>query len=1074
MRGQRVEIKGINRQIGSPDNDTGFCSELVNLSPQLGLKVAGQKEVVSANIPYTRIRMHRINTTTNYIGIKDDATGVGIYHFNHETGNYIQEIDSFPAGTDVEYTLLNNQLVISDRTNIKLYVWQFKGTRYEKMSRGLNVRIGSVAEKNYKGDQYVYETRENIPSRNKEELYASLQAEINKFKIDNKNYCEGLFLYAFSLTLYDGTETGMYDLTVVSTDRKASTDEDNAFIDIKYASNQGGSLSLNADIFYWWFYQNVKLKVGENKTLRDDYKDLISKINLYVSVPVSRMPITDEAIEYNVDWSKTDAYSKFIDTPFSFVPFDIKESGIEKVLLYRQKSWTLDEFCRGFEYNFEFGGDKQTTGATMEVSASDTERAGKMYAYNNKVHFYDSKVRINSLLPEMFNKASNSYMYADIYVYLRTTEKDNILKYENIKIGTKPGDVLLFPKINLPDMVVFPDSRAYKMLIVVTDGVSIEGYEGRGITIDLSPSPAYNYSYFFGGDAYEGNTTVISQIPTNLSDTYTETNAINVSANGNPMVFPVSYSYRIDGNITSITTATESISQSQVGQYPLQVFTDNGVYALEQGNGAVLYSNIVPINGDIINNRSVIYTRNGIAYIANGAVYLLNGRHSTKLTELLEGDLDTYIQNNESFIKCCANSLYNVTDYLSQVTFREFTENATLSWCANTNELIVSNTNYKYSYVYNFTYNSWYKVGGTYEAIEDNFVLTPVTVNDKGAVPATGKIKLAAIHAEKERIVNTFCVAPFNTAESCSAGHTVALVIDNTQVASATFSQTTFMPMIMSVLCEDVSYLEDYDGKLYSLMDLNGKTVMVYNVTTGADLSLSMFEAFSEGVTIPDKAINATISVTVNGKTYTDVFTDSDSVITTLSTIASKINASDTNVYASHHRDTITLTAKNAGLSGNNISISASTSDPDYIYIKASTMTGGSDINLQPSSYRQILDWSKDDMSKETTVHLHTRPLFLGDKNTYKTVRSALLNCMTNLIGNQNLSMYIYASDNLIDWKCVCAAQRQNCNISQLTTNRSAKAYKYFVFMIGGLVNHKTQLSDIILTIEDVTNKKPR
>lgn len=1068
MRGQRVEIKGINRQIGSPDNDTGFCSELVNLSPQLGLKVAGQKEVVSANIPYTRIRMHRINTTTNYIGIKDDATGVGIYHFNPESGNYIQEIDLFPAGTDIEYTLLNNQLVISDRTNIKEYVWEFKNGQYIKSFDGLNFDVSSHFTPAFTNSRHV----KDLYATSKEAYISAMQAYVNQFKVENKEYAEGAFLYAFTITLKDGVETGMYNLTAVNTQWTESPSNRGSFIELEayivkpYAEGKPIKTTFKFDNFF----QKTTLNISPNANALEKYKDQISKVNLYVSRPVSKFRF-DSDIEFQQDgaWS-ADSAVKF-NTVFD--PIMINTSGVEKELLYMQKSWSLEEFCSGLEYTLEFGGDIQTTGATMEVSASSIERAGKMYAYNNKVHFYDSKVRINSKLGELCSLNEENTANFTVYVYLNTGNKDNILKFENIKVKTISDSV--FPNkrvISLPDMVVFPDSRAYKMAFT-TDDASVIGFTSTALVYSMTPSPAYNYSYFFS-DSKTSTVSDYEVLNAVLSDTYEETNAINVSANGNPMVFPVSYSYRIDGNITSITTATESISQSQVGQYPLQVFTDNGVYALEQGNGAVLYSNIVPINGDIINNRSVIYTRNGIAYIANGAVYLLNGRHSTKLTELLEGDLDTYIQNNESFIKCCANSLYNVTDYLSQVTFREFAENATLSWCANTNELIVSNTNYKYSYVYNFTYNSWYKVGGTYEAIEDNFVLTPVTINDKGAVPATGKIKLAAIHAEKERIVNTFCVAPFNTAESCSAGHTVALVIDNTQVASATFSQTTFMPMIMSVLCEDVSYLEDYDGKLYSLMDLNGKTVMVYNVTTGTDLSLSMFEASSEGVTIPDKAINATISVTVNGKTYTDVFTDSDSVITTLSTIASKINASDTNVYASHHRDTITLTAKNAGLSGNNISISASTSDPDYIYIKASTMTGGSDINLQPSSYRQILDWSKDDMSKETTVHLHTRPLFLGDKNTYKTVRSALLNCMTNLIGTQNLSMYIYASDNLIDWKCVCAAQRQNCNISQLTTNRSAKAYKYFVFMIGGLVNHKTQLSDIILTIEDVTNKKPR
>ena len=100
--------------------------------------------------------------------------------------------------------------------------------------------------------------------------------------------------------------------------------------------------------------------------------------------------------------------------------------------------------------------------------------------------------------------------------------------------------------------------------------------------------------------------------------------------------------------------------------------------------------------------------------------------------------------------------------------------------------------------------------------------------------------------------------------------------------------------------------------------------------------------------------------------------------------------------------------------------------------------------------------------------------MFLGDKNTYKVIKDAVLNCLADLKGDNNLSLYIYGSNNLIDWKCICAAQRQNCEIAQMHTDRSAKAYKYFVFMIGGKVNVNTQISDIILSIDDIANNKVR
>jgi hypothetical protein len=70
--------------------------------------------------------------------------------------------------------------------------------------------------------------------------------------------------------------------------------------------------------------------------------------------------------------------------------------------------------------------------------------------------------------------------------------------------------------------------------------------------------------------------------------------------------------------------------------------------------------------------------------------------------------------------------------------------------------------------------------------------------------------------------------------------------------------------------------------------------------------------------------------------------------------------------------------------------------------------------------------------------------------------------------------MYIYGSNNLTKWKCICAAQRKDCDISQITTDRAAKAYKHFIIMIGGIVPQSTELSNIILAIEDVADKKLR
>jgi hypothetical protein len=281
--------------------------------------------------------------------------------------------------------------------------------------------------------------------------------------------------------------------------------------------------------------------------------------------------------------------------------------------------------------------------------------------------------------------------------------------------------------------------------------------------------------------------------------------------------------------------------------------------------------------------------------------------------------------------------------------------------------------------------------------------------------------------------------------------------------------------MILSVLCEKIGYLEDYDGTVYATADLSAKPIVVYNITTNSQMAAASFVASSQSVTIPDKAIGAKVQVTIGGYVFNSLFDENASVITLLNDIEDKINATDDcPVSAQVVRNTINLTSKETGQTTNDINVSVSSTDNDYLYINATAMTGGRDISLEPSQYRNIINWATNTTGEDTMIHLHTRPISLEAKNTYKALKSITLNCLANLTGIHNLSLYTFASNNLIDWRCVSAAQRKDCSVSTIFSDRTAKAYKYFIFMIGGIVPDTTQLSDIVLTIEDYATRKVR
>lgn len=836
MRSAGLEIRGINRKVNSPDNDAGFCSELINLRPENGLKIVHEKEKVSTYLPYTRVIIHKIRDRYNYIGFDAD----GVVWFDKGTGNEIKRLYLSTDNLDnIFVATLNGMVVISDKNKIYNTSYIFSNGDYKQFvdNSSMDIDIPLTHDVKIQNPSGYNPIKSSYSYSGDLE---SLQGIYNKFFEENKKYVWGYYLVGVNITLWDGTETRLSHLTpFIPPDAPVSE------------SNVGRFLPIYKDSYNDYYFEfngyisthNIKIDGFDT----EKYKDIIKSVNIYISRPISTLQFDEKNMSVSItEMTNNSRYNAL----------HIKKSELEKQLLYKYKSFTLDQLEEGIDHQIEFGVDDLVNYPTLAVESGLTTRAGKMYTYNNRIHFYDTNARV-SLKNGYFINAREDEMATIPF----TAKAYAVLRDNNGDIIQNVGEVSLMSITRLERvaylgyMVIVQDSRAYNLVLTS---------ENTYAEIPLISSPAYNYSYAFletarfqDGNKYEN----IEQ-----TDYYVEPDVINVSAMANPFHFPVEYSYKFNGNITALSVATEAISSSQIGQYPLNVFTDNGIYALEQGGGQTLYSNIVPLTTDSCENKNVIAVKGGIVYIANNSVYLISGRQVTKLSELLEGPIDKYIQNNTSFPKCCINGgLYNIQDLLSVVDFREYIKEATLSWSAIENELIVSNDDYQYSYVYNFTYNCWYKVKGRFEMIGNDILL-----------------------------------------------------------------------------------------KKY------------YNRTEIGDV-------------------------------------------------------------------------------------------------------------VEIEEYNIIIDW-KNMPKGDTTqyIHLHTRPVHIQNKNSFKVIHKAVLNCLANLQETQNLSLYIYGSNNLQDWKCISASQRRKCVIANILTDRAAKAYKYFIFMIGGLVKDTTEISNIIVTLEDVANNKLR
>ena len=1073
MARENIRFNGINRNSNVSDSRPGDCEELINVRSENGaLKIIKDHVEISSNIPYRDIIIHEVAGVRNFIG-KDSS---GWVWFDPDSGIALMRM--YDAVEDVFVSTLNNMLTFSDKQNIvtKTYLYSNTANTYSLFTSGLDVSINpTVTSSFYDGD---HDTTEDPLAPSKAQYLSALQGFVNKFKIDNKTYSEGIFLYAFTVTLYDGKETGMYGLNAIATGYKKNPAEANAFISI--AENPGGSTpNLYTRIYWDRFYQQHVMTIAPDDSLVLNYKDIIKSVNLYVSVPITRMPLIEENVNLkNVIFE--DGKVETLAGEFSFDVVYPKDSKAEKSLLYRQKTWTLEEFAQGLDYTLEFGGDIQATGKTMEVSASSQTRAGEMFNYNNMLHFFNSAVRLDVPLGNIYKKSSDDYpdIIADIYVFLKINGADQVIKYSDITLATRSNSVQLFPAINLPDMIVYSDSRAYRMLIVTVDpSVMIEGYSKLHLDVSLLSSPAYNYAYAYSstGGMVPSN---FDESEVNISSIYYEPDSLNVTSQGNPLIFPVEHSYLFPGDIKSLSYATEPISQTQVGQYPLYVFTNKGIFAMEQGAGAVLYANQVMINTDKC-SQDVVQTRNGVVYIANNSIYILSGRNSLQISLPLDGSIDTDIRRAEAYSECCMSGLlYDVEHNISQIEIKEYLEDVNLVYIPYRDELIVSNPDYKYSYVFSFIYKTWHKVTDSFESVGGNIIRRAVSASSSVAKAAKGEIIVASAVVTAAHTFSAVQQAIYSGGDFISGtNERYALVVDGVQVSSALFRYPTRLPLMLAILCKDIPYLDCwYDGSSHFIL-----TDMAFD--TGSQLELVQlsnsykvfgvpFSEYQAVVSIPDKAIGSNLSVSSSngGTASTRAIKESDTVLTIAAGLNTAINTSTQMGFMSELSvNVLSLTAETAGAAGNDIEISFDTGD--YVNIVCVELSGGKNISLEPGNYGILEDCTREKHCSKT-IHIQSRPMAFSD--AFTLVRRMVFHCKASLTGEKNLSFYLFASNDLNSWQCVAAAQRGNTQLDHIRLQRSGRAYKYYVVIIGGQVYTTTELSYLMVEIEDKFNSKIR
>lgn len=146
---------------------------------------------------------------------------------------------------------------------------------------------------------------------------------------------------------------------------------------------------------------------------------------------------------------------------------------------------------------------------------------------------------------------------------------------------------------------------------------------GKYIRINLKSHPRLNGAYTFPvlppnkpQEFAEISESELLKIVTSVNDKENLNSQIFTSVANNPFVFEASGDNTVGtGKILGIIANTEAVSQGQFGQYPLMVFTDEGIYGLSV-NSEGLYSRAYPISREVCNEDSPLVPTDRLVFFA--------------------------------------------------------------------------------------------------------------------------------------------------------------------------------------------------------------------------------------------------------------------------------------------------------------------------------------------------------------------------------------------------------------------------------------------------------------------------
>lgn len=700
MKKITIPLYGISRNTDDTISTDGDCTELINARVKNGSIVPIGQPIVEKTFLGKKafVYLHK-NGLYEHLISYDGSTLV--YDSDREQGVYTNKntlICAIEKLNEIQSIGNTLSLITSESIHYALFVngsYQYLGEKPEFQKINIEYFMDTQVEKT---DDIWCDLDPRIKMRNGESVAlndnsvslvnSSFQGTASKFlkELNDKGKFVYPFIIRYAMRMFDGSYI-MHSPPILLKPKGTS-----ASILVVDQSNKDGHVT---DFKYRISVQASELIIKYDLSTLAKWKDIISSVDVFISNQI----VTDD-INKNIT-------SLFCTGEHIYFDFNkLKESEVlEKIentsLFYKIKSIPTGSTTGSLSENLIKEASKMNNLEQKELLTDDgfthNTITGKTYAFNGRLHVANIKTKFAPMYP--------------LSIFQESSYAANTLANTEVHIKTDSGikiihGISFWNTQELSPYISYPDSRAFKLVIYFV-------YSGSSYykEIELKPHPLLNTAYNIRSlKSYTiEDFTRGSYFPKEENNTEITPNKIKVSSVSNPFFFPAKQTYTISNRgVIGMAVATIALSTGQFGQFPLYVFTEEGIYALSTGTGDVAYLNSYPVSRDCCTNpSSITSTDNAVLFSSSNGLMLLSGSSVTKLSGKIEGYLPSCIDSSPVIKK-----IANITGYkniLSSTEFVYYLKEAKIGYNYEDKEIIVANPSYSYSYVYNIESGEWNK-----------------------------------------------------------------------------------------------------------------------------------------------------------------------------------------------------------------------------------------------------------------------------------------------------------------------------------------------------------------------------